>query len=386
VTLTDIVVRNLTPESKQRTYFDDNPRGFGVRVGPGGAKTFVLVCGAARERITIGRYPIISLSEARTEAKRILAERTLGAKRPRHVRFETALTEFGSQHCDRKNRPSTAKETKRVLRKHFLPPFRRKYLEEITDADIGKIIEGLSDAPSAANHAFTAARTFFRWVAKPPRRYIPYSPMSGMSLPFTPVKRKRVLTDREIAAVWRTAEARADDYGLIVRLLILSGQRRTEIASLHSAYIENDCVTLPEELSKNHQSHTYPLSKLARSFLPTRDGLLFPAKARGAPINHWSECKEDFDEQCPIAPWQLRDLRRTFATNLAALRVPPHIVERLLNHRLGTIHAGGEISAVAEVYNRHHYLDEMREAVEKWESRLLSILSDDQNTRRNIAA
>jgi hypothetical protein len=65
VTLTDIVVRNLTPESKQRTYFDDNPRGFGVRVGPGGAKTFVLVCGAARERVTIGRYPIISLSEAR---------------------------------------------------------------------------------------------------------------------------------------------------------------------------------------------------------------------------------------------------------------------------------------------------------------------------------
>jgi hypothetical protein len=234
--LTDMVVRNLTPEGKQRTYFDDTVTGFGVRVGPGGAKTFVLVCGAARERITIGRYPVITLADARGEAKRILAERTLGAKRPRHVKFETALLEFGTQHCDRRNRASTAKETKRVLGKHFLPPFRRKYLEEITDNDIGKIIEGLSDTPSAANHAFTAARTFFRWVAKPPRRYIPYSPMSGMSLPFQPTKRKRVLTDKELVAIWKTAEARQDDYGIIVRLLLLTGQRRGEIASLHSVY------------------------------------------------------------------------------------------------------------------------------------------------------
>jgi integrase len=381
VTLTDIAVRNLAAESKQRTYFDDNPRGFGVRVGPGGAKTFVVVCGSARERITIGRYPIITLAQARTEAKRILAERTLGAKRPRHVKFETALTEFGSQHCDRKNRASTAKETKRVLRKHFLPPFRRNYLEEITDSEIGKIIEGLSDTPAAANHAFTAARTFFRWVAKPPRRYIPYSPMSGMSLPFAPVKRKRVLTDRELAAVWRAAEARTDDYGIIVRLLILTGQRRNEIASLHSAYVEGDLVTLPEELSKNHQAHTYPLCRLAQSLLPNREGLLFPAKARGTPINHWSECKEDLDLACLIAPWQLRDLRRTFATKLASLRVPPHVIERLLNHRLGTLHAGGEISAVAEVYNRHQYLDEMREAVMKWESYVTSLHAEDVVSR-----
>jgi integrase len=380
--LTDIVVRNLTPEHKQRTYCDDNLCGFGVRVGAGGSKTFVLVCGAARERITIGRYPIISLSEARGEAKRILAERTLGAKRPRHVRFETALVEFYTQHCDRKNRPSTAKETKRVLKKHFLPPFRRKYLEEIADSDISKIIEGMSHTPSAANHAFTAARTFFRWVAKSPRRYVPYSPMSGMSLPFSPVKRKRVLTDRELLAVWRTAQARNDDYGLIVRLLTLTGQRRGEIASLHNAYIDGDVVTLPEELAKNGHEHTYPLCRLARSLLPNRDGLLFPARARGTPTNHWSECKEAFDLACPIAPWQLRDLRRTFATKLAGLRVPPYIIERLLNHKLGTIQFGGEISAVAAVYNRHTYLDEMREAVTLWENYLSKLVANQEPAGR----
>ena len=140
---------------------------------------------------------------------------------------------------------------------------------------------------------------------------------------------------------YRTAEARTDDYGIIVRVLMLSGQRRNEIASLHSAYVEGNVVMLPEELSKNHQEHAYPLCSLARSLLPQREGLFFPAKARGTPTNHWSECKEDFDKECPIAPWPLRDLRRTFATKLASLPVAPHIVERILNRRLGTLQAGG---------------------------------------------
>ena len=336
----------------------------------------MLVYGPARERISIGRFGVISLADARAEAKRILAERTLGARRPKHVRFDVALTQFCEGHCDRKNRAGTAYETKRLLNKHFLPPFRRRYLDDISDADIGKIIEGLLDTPSTANHAFTAARTFFRWVAKSPRRYIPYSPMASMSLPTTHVKRKRVLTDEEIVAIWRTAENRTDDYGIIVRLLLLVGQRRNEVAALRRNYIEGDLITLPGELAKNHEEHTYPLGKLAQGLLPARDGLLFPAKGGKVPINHWSECKTEFNEQCPIAPWQLRDLRRTFATKLAALKVPPHIVERLLNHKLGTIQTGGEISAVAAVYNRHLYLDEMREAIALWEAHLATVLAE----------
>src|ERR1700687_3727182 len=136
--LTDLTVRHLKTEAKQRSFFDDTVQGFGVRVSPGGTKTFVLVYGPARERISIGRYGVISLADARAEAKRILAERTLGARRPKHVRFDVALTEFCEGHCDRKNRAGTAYETKRLLNKHFLPPFRRRYLDDISDTDIGK--------------------------------------------------------------------------------------------------------------------------------------------------------------------------------------------------------------------------------------------------------
>ena len=102
-------------------------------------------------------------------------------------------------------------------------------------------------------------------------------------------------------------------------------------------------------------------------------------------MNHWSEGKEEFDLQCQIAPWQLRDLRRTFATKLASLRVAPHIIERLLNHRLGTFQLGGEISAVAAVYNRHLYLEEMREAIDKLEAHLTSMLSAGSSTEARAA-
>src|SRR5207244_6596604 len=97
---------------------------------------------------------------------------------------------------------------------------------------------------------------------------------------------------------------------------------------------------------------------------------LFPARGnKGAPFSGWSKSKASLDEACSIAPWTLHDLRRTFATNLAALNVPPHIIEKLLNH------ASGTISGVAAIYNRFQYMDEMRAAVARWEERLTALVS-----------
>ena len=95
-----------------------------------------------------------------------------------------------------------------------------------------------------------------------------------------------------------------------------------------------------------------------------------------SPWNGSGKAKWEFKEHCEIALWQLLDLRRTFATKLAEQKVPPHIVERLLNHKLGTLKAQGVITAVAEVYNRALYLDEMRDAIEnQWEPFLKKLLA-----------
>jgi hypothetical protein len=103
-----------------------------------------------------------------------------------------------------KNRPRVAKERERILRKHFVPVLGKKNLDAVDDRDIGGIIDGLKDVPSAANHAFKEARTFFRWASKPPRRYVKFSPLTGMEMPFKEKKRKRSLADGELGELLDT--------------------------------------------------------------------------------------------------------------------------------------------------------------------------------------
>jgi integrase len=370
--LTDIAVKNLQlPATGQITYTDATLPGFGVRVSQGGARVFVLVHGTRRERLTIGRYPIISLSQARSEARRILAERTLGAHRTSSIRFKEAVQLFFTTHCDKRNKPSTAAETKRLLNRHFLPALQHEKLEEIAPQHISRIIDRLLPTPGECNHAFTAIRSFFRWAVR--RHYVRHSPCAAMQLPTPPGKKDRVLTDAELVAVYRAAVTEAHPYGTIVQLLILTGQRRGEIAGLRSEYIDRDgrTIALPPSLVKNNRPHTFPVGNSAERIFAKldTDGYLFPA--RGKPDRSfcgWSKSKAALDSASGITDWTLHDLRRTFATNLAALGTPPHITERLLNHATGTI------SGVAAIYNRHAYMDEMRAAIAAWEGRLASLL------------
>jgi integrase len=156
-------------------------------------------------------------------------------------------------------------------------------------------------------------------------------------------------------------------FAAIVQLLVLTGQRRGEIAALRADYISNDLCTLPATLTKNKREHAFPIGTAASSILSTplagsSNGLLFPARGQPSrPFNGWSKSKVALDKLSGVSDWTLHDLRRTFATRLAELGVAPHVIERLLNHVTGTV------SGVAAVYNRASYIAEMRAAIELWE-------------------
>jgi integrase len=385
VKLTDLSIKALTaPERGQKTYFDDSLSGFGVRLSSGGVKSFVLVHGRSRSRTTIGRYPIISLADARTEAKRVLAERILGKHQTPSLLFHQGLTLFLETHCDRKNRPRTKKETKRLLERHFLPSLRHERLSEITTGQISKVIDRLLDTPAEANHAFSAIRLFFRWATR--RRYVIHSPVEGLVMPAPVSSRDRVLTGKELVQVYRHTFA-PNPLGPIIRLLILTGQRSSEIANLRSSFIDQEqkTITLPSWLTKNHREHAFPLGADAASILaeitPEESGLYFSARGKpDQPFNGWSKCKQEFDRECPIAHWTLHDLRRTFATHLASLDVAPHVVERLLNHSSGTI------KGVAAIYNRYRYMDEMRSALGLWEGHMQSLVAAAGDERQRASA
>jgi integrase len=379
--LTDITVRNLpVPERGAKIYVCDHFDGFGVRVSQAGTKAFVLTYGKHRERVTIGRYPILGLAEARVEAKRILAERTLGKHRPARLKASEALTRFLGEQKE-KNRPLTVRYTEAILRNHF-PKILDKHLEDIRTDDVTNVTDKLlkKGQPAAANHAFTAIRTFLRWCVR--RRYIHHSPIEGIELPAKAASRERTLTDDELRIVWTAADELDGHFGVIVKLLILTGQRRSEIGGLQAEWCSipaapransQPTICLPSEITKNGRVHSFPIGPTAAATLSSSitasTTSIFPARGHDTkPFNGWSKGKLLLDQKAKIAPWTLHDLRRTFATGLQRLGVRIEVIEALLNHVSGT-RAG-----IVGVYQRHHYQDEMREAVEQWESHLRTIL------------
>jgi integrase len=388
--LTEIAIKAMKPPERGAiTIWDGAQQHFGLRVSSGGAKSFVILVGSG-QRQTIGRYPTISLAEARQEAKRLLAEYTLGRRRPGTVRFDDALAEyfadFEARIAQGKNKPRTLVDYRRLINRYF--NFGRKPLAEITHVEITR---KLPKAPAERDHALVAIKVFLSWVQKPPRRYITHNPCEGMTASKRPA-RKKLLTDAELAAILATALAQDDPYSRIVALLILTGQRRGEITALQRSWIKPDrTISLPDWLTKNKTSHVFPIGQIAAEILKAiqeEDGsdYLFPASVshvRGRPtttFNAWSKSKVEFHARCGVTGWTLHDLRRAFATRLAELRVLPHIIERLLNHKLGSISngTGSLVSAVAEIYNRATYLPEMRQAIDKFEEHIRLLLNSAQ--------
>ena len=168
------------------------------------------------------------------------------------------------------------------------------------------------------------------------------------------------------------ARASGSTFATIVELLLLTGQRRGEIAGLRHEWIDWDkrTITIPAAITKNKRVHRIPFGDQVETLLRKgkSKGVLFPGRGTNTPFDGWSKCKPKFDEDCPLPHWTLHDLRRTFATNLAALGVPVHVTEKALNHVSGT--TGG----IVAVYQRHTYEKEIREAMELWERSITDLL------------
>ena len=356
---TDLAIKALKPPEKGlTTRWDEALTGFGIRVSQTGTKTFFVMYGTNRQRTTIGRYPVIALSEAREAAKRILATQTLQKHLPRSQGFSNALTAF-LENTERRVASKTYSEYARHLNTHWLPTFRHQKLADITTSDIHRKLDRLSNRPSEQDHALVALQVFLNWCIK--REYLDTSPAARIDRQSQINSRTRVLSPEELKKVWD-----ACDYypmGTMVRLLILTGQRKSEIGSLQWDFIEEDTITLP--ITKNKRQHTFPLSPKVKGIIEAipqiHETYLFPARGKDNPFNGWSKGKIKLDRLCAVEAWTLHDIRRTFATNLAQMAVQPHIVERILNHATGTI------SGVAAIYNRFSYMDEMREALSRHE-------------------
>lgn len=367
--LTDAAVR-AAPEG---VHYDGSFPGFGVRVGKKRQTFFVIIGGGRRQ--TIGSYPTVSLADARVAARRIVAEKTLGKVKPTHTAFDDAAQQF-LDYTASHARPRTLREYTRIVKRHY--PFGRQSIADIQPKDILKRLNGL--APSEKEHAFRVGRTLFAWAMR--RHMIDTSPFTRMEAPPTGKSRERVLADDELAKVFKTALAGDTPFHRIVALLCLTAQRRSEIGGLQWSWIDDEqrFIELPGTITKNKLAHLFPYGSLAQQVLDSvprlSDTYVFPAgriaNEKTTVFNGWGKPKERFDKECGVSDWTLHDIRRTVSSGMAALKVPQMHVEKLLNHISG---GGTSQSPIARIYNRYQYLEEMREAIAKWENYLAKLIS-----------
>ncbi len=363
---TDVAISRLKTEGM---YYDEATPAFGIRVGKN-RKTWFVVRGRQRSRKTFGRYPDKSLAEARKEAKALL---TQPVRKNERVTFEAAYELWKVAIEPRK--PRTQKDYKRLIERHFLEPLKKKRLPDLTYEDITACVEGV--APGEAAHALAVAHIFLRWCVKPPRRYIPHNPLEGVYIT-PPKKRKRVLKPEEIPKVWDAAEEQGYPHGTVVQLLMLTGQRRSEIANLRRPWInaKERTITLPDWLTKNSKEHCFPYGDRVAAILESipllnSTDLLFPSRVSDErPFSGWGKYKHELDELTEgVEHYRLHDLRRTYRTIHGQIGTPPEIAERLINH------AAAVTTEVEAIYDQWTYLPQMRAAVAAYEAHFDTLLA-----------
>jgi integrase len=371
-------------------YFDDTLHGFGVRLREGGTRMYVVQykIGGKQRRITIGSTAQLTAEAARTKASTILlavrtgtdpqAERATAKARAGDVFVAIAKRYLARQKV--RLRPNSYMAVERYILTHFEP----LHLLPLAHIDRRIAAERLSNiaaerGPASANRARATLSAFFSWSWR--EGLVEANPVAATNKQAGDIGRDRVLSIAELAEVWRAAGDNA--YGAIVRLLVLTGQRRAEIGSLRWSEIDfaAQLIRLPAERTKNKRAHEVPLSEAAAQLLNTMSPhggeFVFGAVSRVG-FNDYSKQKFVLDERitaarqvagvAPMAPWVLHDLRRSVATHMAEIGIQPHIVEAVLNHTSG--HKAG----IAGVYNKAAYDRAKRTALALWADHVMALV------------
>ena len=363
--------------------FDEVQRGLAVRVTSAGGKTYLAqyTFGGSKRRIPLGS-PTLAL--ARSAAAKIMgdvasgldpaADRKATALEARRKAAHEALTlealldQWSALRLADK-RESYAAEAVRAIKVAF-PKQLPLPAADLDRATVVRVLDNLTKAGKPAMAARTAAyaRACYQWAIR--RGSIEANPFAA--LPINPtVKRERTLTDAELRAIWQ-ATAKPGSFNLIVRVLMLTAQRRDEVADMAWSELSDDLstFTVPARRAKNGQDSIVPLAPQVRAILEAapryKNALVFPGE-RGA-FSGWSKSKERLDRDSGVKDWRLHDLRRTAATGLQKLGVRLEVTEAVLNH------IAGSRAGIVGVYQKHTWADEKRAALNAWGERVEAIV------------
>ncbi len=394
---------------KDILFWDDRLLGFGCKVTPKGAKVFVYQYrmggrGSPARRYTIGRHGTLTVEQARREAE-VLALKVAQGSDPQRAKVETnriAIDLAFNAYVDRfheayliKAWPSSNRDALSLLRHYAVPVLGNKALPDITRKDITAVLAGARDKVATASLLFATLRRMMRWAVN--QGDLDRSPIDGMDAPAKAPSRDRILDDAEMLLVWKSTAKLGYPFGPLIRLLILTGARREEVAALNWSELDHGAQiwVLPPGRSKNGVAARQPLSTLAVAELDAiakrqgksagwpKSGLVFSTTGHTS-VSGYSRAKARLDKatmelaakEDALAPtlWRLHDLRRSLATGLQRLGVRFEVTEAVLNH------VSGSKGGVAGVYQRYDWAAEKASAVQAWADHLSSLLIGADNT------
>lgn len=375
--------------------WDPDLKGFGARISPSGVISYVYQFRmggreAPTRRATIGKHGSPwTPTTARSEAERLALMIAQGVdpvdadKQRRREAVDLAFSSYADRFTASCKGAGWRRVVEQSMRLHLKPVFRGKPLTRIGRSDVADALDRMpQEQVGNRRNVFAVLRRMFRWAIS--RGDLSASPMDGMDTP-PPVKpRDRWLTDPELRRIWLAAPPTHRCFGPIVRLLIVTGQRREEVSGLNWSELDREARlwTLPGNRTKNGEPNTVPLNSLALVELDQmagsekwpRRGRVF-ATSSGAGFTAYAKGKKKLDrliekDASPMDPWRLHDLRRTLATGMQRLGVRFEVTEALLNH------VSGSRAGVAGIYQRHDWKPEKAAALDAWNAHLMTILQD----------
>lgn len=407
-------------EPRQAAWFlwDDGKgaiAGFGLRVSPGGAKAYILqyrMAGAKVDRrYTIGRHGPWTPDKARERAAELRRLVDTGVDPFDHdtARDEAKAQErkdgldrnfsrvadawLKSYKVDSKGKPrriSSQRIAATVVR-HLKVQFDGKRIDKIGRGDFKAAIEAISPEKVAMRSStFSYGRILWKWAFE--SEFVDETPFVHLRAPAKPASRRRVLSDAELPIIWRATRKVEYPFGPAFRLLLLTGQRRSEVFGMSWDELDKDKAvwTIPGSRTKNKEPHAVPLTDIVVAEIGAlvtqpgeqppkkwpKSGLVFTTNNKTA-ASGISKGKVRLDsavveaaecEGVVIESWRLHDLRRTVKTGLQALKIPSEISHRVLNHI-------SSLDAMDRVYGLYDFLDEKREALDLWASHVTELIA-----------
>jgi integrase len=374
--LTDSKIKAIqTPKSGQIEISDTAVPGLRIRIGKSGKKTFILrkrVDGRPRN-LTIGTYgPRLGLAEARKKVRLLINDIESG----KAITIKSAGVEtIGSlwpSFRQAKSQLRSIKEIERIFERYILPELGDRIADAVTRHEITQFIDSI-EAPVMARSVHAQLSSFYGW-AMPRLDKLEYNPCLQAGRPNKPAPKDRVLTDEELGALYIIGNDHGLPWGVVVQLLILTGQRRSEVLNADRSEFDlgKSLWTIPAARSKNGVTNLVPLSSQAKeiiSNIPIIDGSakLFPARGNAEQcasgvskaVNRFrGNLCEALEKE--VDHWSLHDIRRTVATGLQKLGVRFEVTEAVLNHK------SGSKSGVAGVYQKHDWFEEKTTAMQDW--------------------